>query len=88
MEHYSAIRENGLRPFAATRMDRETLIPSKSGRERQIPYDVTYTWNLQNDTNGPFTKQKQFTDLENRFARGWGTASWGLAEANYCVENG
>ena len=24
---------------------------SKSERERQIPYDITYTWNLKHDTN-------------------------------------
>ena len=23
----------------------------KSARERQIPYDITYTWNLKYDTN-------------------------------------
>ena len=23
----------------------------KSEKERQIPYDITYTWNLKNDTN-------------------------------------
>ena len=32
---------------------------SKSDRERQIPYDITYTWNLKYDTNDLFTKQKQ-----------------------------
>ena len=25
--------------------------PSKSERERQIPYDITYMWNLKYDTN-------------------------------------
>ena len=24
---------------------------SKSDRERQIPYDITYMWDLKNDTN-------------------------------------
>ena len=34
---------------------------SKSDRERQISYDITYMWNLvfKNDTNELFTKQKQ-----------------------------
>ena len=27
---------------------------SKSERERQIPYDITYMWNLKYDTNEPF----------------------------------
>ena len=26
---------------------------SKSEEERQIPYDITYTWNLKYDTNEP-----------------------------------
>ena len=26
---------------------------SKSERERQIPYDITYMWNLKYDTNEP-----------------------------------
>ena len=33
-------------PSAATWMDLETVILS----ERQIPYDITYTWNLKYDT--------------------------------------
>ena len=31
---------------------------SKSERERQIPYAITYMWNLKYDTNEP-VKQKQ-----------------------------
>ena len=29
---------------------------SKSARERQIPYDITYMWNLKYDTNEPISK--------------------------------
>ena len=29
---------------------------SKSERERQIPYDITYTWNLKDGTNEPTYK--------------------------------
>ena len=32
---------------------------SKSERERQMPYDITYMWNLTYDTNKHITKQKQ-----------------------------
>ena len=46
MEYYSAIKMNKIMPFAATWMELETLILSKSERERQIPYDITYSWNL------------------------------------------
>ena len=29
---------------------------NKSERERQIPYDITYMWNLKYDTNEPIYK--------------------------------
>ena len=31
---------------------------SKSKRERQIPYDITYVWNLIYDTNEPFRRKE------------------------------
>ena len=31
---------------------------SKSERERQIPYDITYMWNLKYDTNEPTYKME------------------------------
>ena len=37
---------------------------SKSNRERQILYYITYMWNLKKD-NKPVTITKRFTDLEN-----------------------
>ena len=41
-------------PSAATWMDLEIMILSKvkSEREREIPYDITYMWNLKYDKNG------------------------------------
>ena len=38
-------------PFAAPWVDLEILILSKSDRERQMPYDITYMWNLKYNTN-------------------------------------
>ena len=40
-------------PFVQTWMDQEIIIPSevKSERERQIPYDITYMWDLKYGTN-------------------------------------
>ena len=35
-------------PFTATWMDLEIIILIE--RERQIPYDITYMWNLKYDT--------------------------------------
>ena len=41
-------------PPEETWMQLEIIILSKvSQKERQIPYDITYTWNLQCDTNEP-----------------------------------
>ena len=39
-------------PFAATWMDLEIIILSKSDREGQISCDITYMWNLKYATNG------------------------------------
>ena len=40
-EYYSATKKNEM-PFTATWMDLEIIILSKSDRERQISYDITY----------------------------------------------
>ena len=39
-------------------MDLEVIIlrEVESERERQIPYDITYMWNLKYDTNEPIYK--------------------------------
>ena len=58
IEYYSAIKKNEIMPFAATWLELETLILSKSERERQIPYYITYIWNLMHDTNDPFHRKK------------------------------
>ena len=52
MEYYSAIKKNEIMPFAATWMDLEIIILSEvSQTEKDIPYDITYMWNLKYDTN-------------------------------------
>ena len=52
MEYYSAIKKDDIMPFAATWMDLENLILSDmSQKDRQIPYDITYNWNLISSTN-------------------------------------
>ena len=58
MEYYSAIKKNKTMPFAATWVELETLILSKSERERQIHYDITYIWNLIYGTNEPSRRNK------------------------------
>ena len=53
MEHYSAIKQNKIMPFCnnmdETRDDHTKL--NKSERKRQIPYDITYMWNLKYGTD-------------------------------------
>ena len=48
---------------------------SKSDRERQIPYDITYIWNLKYDANEHIYKTE--TDSQ--------TKSLGLTDANYYI---
>ena len=51
MEYNTAIKKNEIMPFAATWMELEIIILSKTERERRIPYDITYMWNLKYDAN-------------------------------------
>ena len=66
---YSAIKKNEIMPFAATWMDLEivTLSEVKSDREKEISYDMAYTWNLKrNDTNERIYKTETDADFENK----------------------
>ena len=60
MEYYSAIKKNKRMPSVATWVELEILILSevKSERVRQIPYDITYIWNLIYDTNEPIYRKE------------------------------
>ena len=59
MEYHSAIKKNDIMPFIATWMELETLILSEmSERQRQIPYDITYNWNLIYSTNEHFHRKE------------------------------
>ena len=64
-------------------------------RKRQIPYDITYIWNLIRGTNEPFHR-KENHGLENGLvvAKGEGEGegvgwigSLQLVDANYCLWN-
>ena len=47
MKYYSAIKKNEIMAFAATWMNLDNHTKqSKSDRERQISYDITYMWNF------------------------------------------
>ena len=67
---------------------------SESERERQIPYDITYMWNLKYDAN-EHTLQKQTqiqrTDLwlpRGREVEEGRIGSLGLADSNYYIQDG
>ena len=81
-------------PFAATWMELEIIILSKSERERQMSYNITYMYNLKYDTNYLSMKQKQTyrTDLWFEIGReGVAEGQSGslvLADANYYIWNG
>ena len=87
VEYCSAIKKTEIMPPTATWMDLEIVIHCevKSERERQIPYDVPYMWNLQYDTMNISMEPKQnHTQRENRLvvANGekWGrdgAGGWG-----------
>ena len=50
---------------------------SKSERERQIPYDITYMQNLKYDTNELSTKQKQTHRHREQICGCQGGRAWG-----------
>ena len=63
MEYYSAIKMNEMMPFTATWTNLDIIILSEV-RKRQIPYGITYIWNLKYDTSELTYKTE--TDLETR----------------------
>jgi len=60
-------------------------------RKRQIPYDITYMWNLKGDRNEPIYEtdsQTQRTGLwpkGRRLGNGWNGKS-GLADVNFYIQ--
>ena len=52
MEYYSAIKKNEILTFATTWMKLDGIMLSAiSQTKRQILYDITYMWNLNNKTS-------------------------------------
>ena len=77
-------------PFAATWMDLEIIILSKSDRERQIPDNITFMWNLKYDTNELIYETETDLQTENRLVVAKGewvgerrTGISELADVNY-----
>ena len=68
VEYYSAIRKNEVMPFAATRMDLESVILSEvSQTEEEMPCNIPYMWSQRrNDANElNLQNRKRLTDLED-----------------------
>ena len=53
MEYYEAERKKELLPSVTAWMELESIMLSEISQavKRQIPYDLTYKWNLINKTN-------------------------------------
>ena len=67
MEYYSAIELNDIILFTATWMKLEIIILSKSDRERQISFDITYMLNLKKKVQiDLFPNRNRFTDVESK----------------------
>ena len=62
---------------------------SKSERERQIPYDIAYMWNLKYDTNELICETEEDSQREQTVVAkgegGGGGMDWELAGANYSM---
>ena len=59
MEYYSAIELNDIILFTATWMKLEIIILSKSDRERQISFDITYILNLKKKGTNRFISKTE-----------------------------
>ena len=51
MEYYAAERKKELLPFATAWMDLENILLSEISQALKDKYDLTYKWNLINQTN-------------------------------------
>ena len=51
MEYYSAIKKNGIMPFAATWMDVEIIILSEVSQKKNKYHMISHMWSLKYDTD-------------------------------------
>ena len=59
-------KKNKIMPFAAMWVDLEIII-RKEIRKRQIPYDITYMWNLKYSTNEHIFKAETDSQREQTY---------------------
>ena len=73
---------------------RDSLIPSevKSERDRQIPYDITYMWNLKYDTKELIYETKMDSQTEQTCdchgGEGMGEGWTGINRCKLYIQNG
>ena len=68
MEYYSATKKKEILPCATRWVDlRDIMLSEMSEKERQVPYDFTYMWNLKHKTNEQIKQNRNnLIDTENR----------------------
>ena len=67
MEYYSAVKKNELVPFAEIQMDLDTIIQSKSEKEKQVLCIDAYMWNLEKCYRWTYLQSRnKDIDLENK----------------------
>ena len=69
-----AIKQNEIRPFAATRMDLEMIIPSEVSQKEKDRYYVM--WNLKYETDKLLYKTETDSDIEKRLVVAKGVWGW------------
>ena len=62
-------------PFATTWLQLQIIVQNEL---REIPFDITYMWNLKCGTNEPFLKIQKHIDIEIRFVVAKGKERNGL----------
>ena len=78
MEYYSAIKRNGFESVLVRWMELEPVIQNEiSQKEKQISYNNTYIWDLENGTDEPICRAgkrlrcREWTCGHSRGRRGW-----------------
>ena len=62
-------KRNAIMPFVATWVDLEIVILNEVNqkRERQMPHDITYMWNLKYDVNEHIYKTETDSQTDKKF---------------------
>ena len=66
LEYYSVINKNEIFPLTITWMDVEGIMLSKSDKERQIPYDIIYMWNINTQQTSEYSEKEALTEVDNK----------------------